>query len=74
MNSGFYKNDNGQLLYGPNFVLNKDYELKKENKDNYEYPVDGWYWFESETDARVYFNMTINDQDSLTNNDYNEFI
>jgi len=74
MSKGFYKNDSGHLLYGPNFVLNKDYELKKENKHNYEYPVDGWYWFESEIDARVYFNMTINDQDSLTNDDYNEFI
>jgi hypothetical protein len=49
--SGFYKNDNGELLYGPNFVLNKDYELRAENKDQYTYPVDGWSWFESEEEA-----------------------
>ena len=57
MNSGFYKNDNGQLLYGPNFVLNKEYELRKENRNNYNYPVDGWVWFDNEDDAYVYFNI-----------------
>jgi hypothetical protein len=57
MNCGFYKNDNGQLLYGPNFVLNKDYELKKENKEDYTYPVDGWIWFDNEDEALVYFNI-----------------
>jgi len=57
MNSGFYKNDNGNLLYGPNFVLNKDYELRKENKANYTYPVDGWCWFDDEDSAYVYFNL-----------------
>jgi len=29
---GFYKNDNGTLLYGPNFILNSNYELRKETK------------------------------------------
>lgn len=49
--SGFYKNDNGTLLYGPNFVLNKNYELRRETKDQHEYPVDGWRWFDTEEDA-----------------------
>ena len=52
MNPGFYKNDNGQLLYGPNFVLNKDYELRAETHANHTYPVDGWSWFDSEDEAR----------------------
>lgn len=68
MSKGFYKNDDGNLLYGPNFVLNKDYELKKENKDNYTYPVNGWYWFDSESDARVYFNMPTEEENT------NEFV
>ena len=42
MKDGFYKLD-GDLIYGPNFVYNKDYELLKENKDTYSYPIDGWY-------------------------------
>jgi hypothetical protein len=48
----FYKLDWEDLLYAPNFVLNKDYELKIENKDNYDYPVWGWYYFENEEIAR----------------------
>lgn len=50
--SGFYKEENGELLYGPNFVLNKNYELRKETHDQHTYPVDGWSWFDSETEAK----------------------
>lgn len=44
--SGFYKLD-GELLYAPNFVLNQNYELKKETHADYTYPMDGWRWFET---------------------------
>ena len=54
---GFYKNDGGTLLYGPNFVLNANYELRKETKDDHTYPVDGWYWFDSEGAARDHFGI-----------------
>jgi len=55
---GFYKLDeSGVLLYGPNFVLNNDFELYKEQNDTYTYPVDGWYWFKSEDDAYSFFNI-----------------
>lgn len=53
--SGFYKLD-GEILYGPNFVLNSSYELRRENKDLYNYPVDGWYWFNSQEEAQAFFN------------------
>ena len=56
MNPGFYKLD-GELLYGPNFVLNANYELRKETKDQHTYPIDGWSWFDSEEQARLYFNL-----------------
>lgn len=56
--SGFYKNDNGILLYGPNFVLNVDYELHRETYTTAEYPVDGWYWFDSEDEAYNFFGIT----------------
>ena len=55
--SGFYKLDGDQLLYGPNFVINANYELKRENKDQYTYPVDGWHWFDTEQQARQYWNL-----------------
>jgi len=55
--SGFYKNDNGLLLCGPNFVLNASYELRIEKKDEYEYPIDGWYYISSEDEAYVFFGI-----------------
>ena len=54
--SGFYKLD-GELLYGPNYVLNKDYELRRETHESNTYPVGGWYWFDSEEAARQFFNL-----------------
>jgi hypothetical protein len=56
--SGFYKLD-GQLLYGPNFVLGPydTYELRKETHTAHEYPVDGWYWFDSEEQAKIHFGL-----------------
>ena len=61
--AGFYKyqEDIQTLLHGPNFVLNRDYELRKETKDTHTYPIDGWYWFESELTARQFFNLPEND-------------
>lgn len=57
--SGFYKNDNGELLYGKNYVLSGSYNLYREEKQNYQYPVSGWYWFNSEDEARMFFNIPI---------------
>lgn len=54
---GFYKHQDKSLLYAPNFVCNKDFELLAENKDKYEYPVEGWYWFEDKIEAMLFFNI-----------------
>ena len=51
--SGFYKNDNGALLHGPNYVLNASYELRRENRDQHTYPVGGWFWFDTEQEAVI---------------------
>lgn len=55
--SGFYKNDNGALLHGPNYVLNAAYELRRETLATLTLPVDGWHWFDSEAAARNAFNL-----------------
>lgn len=55
--SGFYFNENGNLLYAPNYVLNIDFELHAENKDEHEYPVYGWHWFDSEDEAYTFFGI-----------------
>jgi len=54
--SGFYKFD-GDLLYAPNYVLNAKYELYRDQHESYTYPVDGWYWFDTEAQAREFFGL-----------------
>lgn len=53
--SGFYKlnPDNTLLLQREVLELN----LTKENHEQYQYPVQNWYWFDGEADARGYFNL-----------------
>lgn len=48
---GFYKIDDGRLLVAERFVHGSDFELDVEHKDSYQYPVDGWYWFDSLQEA-----------------------
>lgn len=48
----FYKkHDDTTLLEAPNFVLNKNFELYANTHEQYEYPVDGWYWFDTREQA-----------------------
>ena len=55
--SGFYS-FNDSLFYAPNFVYFPDgTSLLVENKDNYSYPDNGWYWFDSEEAAKLFFNI-----------------
>jgi hypothetical protein len=63
--SGFYKLD-GDLLFGPNFVMNKDYELRRETHAEHTYPIDGWSWFDTQAAARTFFGLLENNPD--TNN------
>ena len=53
----FYKLDDGLLLEGPNAVYAPTFTLLKEDKDIYTYPIDGWYWFNSDEEAREFFNL-----------------
>lgn len=54
--SGLYKLD-GTLLYAPNFVLNVNYELRREMHAEYNYPTDGWVWCDSLAEAEALFNV-----------------
>jgi len=66
--SGFYSlddtiidEDGNQLKilnHAPNFVVSSLYELRRENKDAYQYPVYGWFWFDSEEEAKAFFDIT----------------
>lgn len=57
MSAGFYKYEEPFLHFGANYVLDARYELRKESKDDHEYPVDGWYWFDSRDEALVFFEI-----------------
>jgi hypothetical protein len=59
--AGFYKLEgvvpDAVLLYGPNYVLSADYQLYRDQHETYTYPVDGWYWFDTQSDARTFFGL-----------------
>ena len=55
--SGFYKFESEMLLCGENFVLNSEYELRREDIATLILPVDGWYWFDSIEQAREFFGI-----------------
>lgn len=58
----FFKCDGGSVMHAPNFVMNKDYELRIEDKDSYTYPVDGWYYFASEAEAYKFFGVPYEEE------------
>jgi hypothetical protein len=62
MTQGFYKKQNNEIQYAPNFIEGNGYVLISSEKDTYEYPVDGWYWFNSEILANDFF---VNDSKNL---------
>jgi hypothetical protein len=55
MTQGFYKKQNNEIQYAPNYIEGNGYVLISSEKDIYEYPVDGWYWFNSEILANDFF-------------------
>ena len=57
--SGFYKLDGEIVLHGPNFVINAEYELRTETKDDHTYPTDGWYWFDTDEEAYTFFEVPM---------------
>lgn len=64
--SGFYKIEDVILLYAPTIVWNANYELKIQEKNTYVYPIDGWYWFSDENEARQFFGLPLIESDINT--------
>ena len=52
----FFKYMDGVLLFG-RVVSAPTFELTIETKDDFDYPMDGWHWFESEEQARAFFGI-----------------
>lgn len=52
--AGFYSvTPEGELLHAPNTVHGPGFDLFKEDRDSYTYPVNGWTWYESIELARM---------------------
>jgi hypothetical protein len=47
----FYKRENDELLVAPNFVRGPGFDLFAEVHHEFQYPVHGWYWFETDDEA-----------------------
>ena len=56
-NAGWYKIEDDTLLYGSNIIESSKYLLISEEKDKYNLPIDGWYWFDNEQEARIFFKL-----------------
>ena len=62
--SGFYYSDGEELHYasvrvtGPNFSLNRNVPDDRDNNLNGS-ETHGWYWFETEEEARIFFNLPL---------------
>ena len=65
MKMAFYKKIDDDILKGENFVFSPVVTLKAEDKDSYEYPQDGWYWFDTFDEALQFF-AGLKSSDSIT--------
>ena len=58
--SGFYKLEGEDLFCAPNSVTSPIVSLVKVEKDSYEYPQDGWYWFNSLNESCSFWDLDVN--------------
>lgn len=61
----FYKLDGEAILVAPNFVCSPTFSLLATRKDTYEFPVDGWHWFDSDSEAESFFGVHISTSNEL---------
>ena len=59
--SGFYKDDNGEWFFAPNFVYSTAYTLERDgNRES----VDGWKWY---NEAPQEYLLWLEEQENLLN-------
>jgi hypothetical protein len=55
----FFKDDAGQLLEAPTTVLTPEHALYSDDRASYTYPIEGWWWFDTEPEARAALGIRI---------------
>jgi len=56
-NPGFYKFENDLLRYAATGVYTPNYTILAQDHATISYPVDGWFWFDSQADAEAFFEI-----------------
>ena len=54
----FYKYENDELTFGPCVTFPTGEMLHVDFKDTYTYPVEGYYYFATEQEAKDFFGIT----------------
>jgi len=59
--SGFYLYQDEEVYYASNRVLGPygKFEIRRENKDEYDYPIHGWRWFETKEEAYSFYRVDL---------------
>ena len=55
----FYKLDNEEILEAPNGVYTPTNTMTKDNYQEFSYPVEGWYWFDTIEEAYSFFGKEL---------------
>lgn len=67
---GFYSWEDNTLNFAPNFVQWPDgFIIQRADKETYEYPIRGYYWFETRAHALSFFEKSDPDIDPSLPND-----
>ena len=61
----FFKKESEALINGGELISTPHVTLTKETKDEYTYPQDGWYWFDTLDEALQFF-AWLKSSDSIT--------
>lgn len=66
MQDGFYRHDQTiDYIFHANIVNSPTFTLLRAEKDNYDLPIGGWYWFDSPQEACEFFGVNIEDYEYL---------
>jgi len=59
MENGFYALIDDQLDFGQVVSFVDGSMIVIELKDTYTYPIEGWYYFDTEVEAKIFFNLPL---------------
>jgi hypothetical protein len=68
MTQGFYNNLTGTLQYAPHSVCGPDFNLFRDNHEIHDYPVYGWWWFDSLDEACAQLGVTPEERAAFETN------